>query len=270
VQVHVSAFWTPKRGGTGQEYEDAFWVGPDGAGAGDIQLDALTVAIADGASESLLAGRWAQRLVRSFGTMPDATAGAPGFLAAYRTAAMGWDDEVMSYLAERGARDSPIQWYEEPGLAKGAHATVAAVQFWGGQKDERAHWAASGVGDSCLFQVRDEAMLVSFPIADAAEFSYQPSLLSSRETEADVVRHHICLRTGEWMTGDTFYLATDALAAWFLRSAAEGGRPWEPLRDLDTIDAESDFPDWVEEMRDRLEMHDDDTTLIRIDAIRED
>jgi len=270
VQVHVSTFWTPKRGGTQREYEDAFWVGPDGTGAGDLQLDALTVAIADGASESLLARRWAQRLVTSFGTMPDATTGAAGFLAAYRTAAMGWDDEISAYLAERRARDSPIQWYEQPGLAKGAHSTVTALQFWGGQKDERARWAAAGLGDSCLFQVRDEGMLVSFPIADTAEFSYQPSLLPSRETEEDVVRRHICLRTGEWMAGDTFYLATDALAAWFLRSAAEDGRPWEPLRDLDTVDADSDFPDWVEERRDRLEMHDDDTTLIRIDAIRED
>jgi hypothetical protein len=270
VQLHVSVFWTPKRGGTAREYEDAFWVGPDGAGEGDMKLDALTVAISDGASESLLAGRWAKRLVRSFGTMPHATASATGFLTAYRKAALGWDTEVVSYLAEREARDSPIQWYEEPGLAKGAHATITAVQFCGGRPNERAHWAAAGLGDSCFFQVRDEAILVSFPIADASQFSYQPSLLSSREAEADVVRDHISLQTGEWMTGDTFYLATDALAAWFLRTAVAGGRPWDPLRDLDTVDAEGDFPSWVEMMRRRQEMHDDDTTLIRIDALRED
>ena len=59
----VRTFWVPKRGSSRQEYEDATWVGPDGNGNGEIQHQSLTAAVADGASESLLAGRWARRLV---------------------------------------------------------------------------------------------------------------------------------------------------------------------------------------------------------------
>jgi len=270
VQVHVSTFWTPKRGSTQQEFEDAIWVGPDGSSDGEIQLETLTVAIADGASESMLAGRWARSLVASFGTTPDASAGTDGFLAAYQTAVMGWDQQLSFYLADRAARGSPLHWYEEPGLGRGASATVATMQLRGAEQDIGARWTASGLGDSCIFQVRDEAIVLSFPIADASEFSYQPPLLCSRGIDQEVVRTHLCLCGGEWVAGDTFYLATDALAAWFLTSVADGRRPWEPLRDLDTVDADSDFPDWVNERRDNHEMSDDDTTLIRIDAIRED
>jgi hypothetical protein len=58
---------------------------------------------------------------------------------------------------------------------------------------------------------------------------------------------------------------TDALAAWFLRLNESGGRPWEALRDMDTVDAELGFEDWVEEQRDRGQLNNDDTTLVRID-----
>ena len=34
---------------------------------------------------------------------------------------------------------------------------------------------------------------------------------------------------------------------------------------MDTLDAELDFADWVEEQRDRNQMNNDDTTLVRID-----
>lgn len=270
MQVYVSTFWTPKHGNTQQEFEDAFWVGSDGSGGGEIQIESLTVAIADGASESFLAGRWARSLVASFGTAPDAALSPAGFLAAYEAAVTGWDYELTSYLADRAVRESPVQWFEERGLGRGAYATVAALQLWGEHQGIGARWAASALGDSCIFQVRDEELALSIPISNAAEFSNSPPLLCSREIDEEAVRDRMCVRSGEWAAGDTFYVVTDALAAWFLSSVAEGGRPWEPLRDLDTVDADYDFPGWVNERRDRNEIRNDDTTLIRIDAIRED
>jgi hypothetical protein len=72
-------------------------------------------------------------------------------------------------------------------------------------------------------------------------------------------------RANDWERGDSFYLATDAIAAWFLRANEIGGRPWEALRDMDTVDAELDFAGWVDERRDLGEMHNDDTTLVRIE-----
>jgi len=261
----TNTFWVPKRGSSLKEYEDASWVAPDGIGNAEVRQETLRVAVADGASESLLAGRWARRLVRVFGTAKNATHTKRGFVAAYREAARGWDEDVSVYVAEREERGSPIQWYEEPGLARGAYATIVAAEFTDIRQDRPPVWRAAGVGDSCIFQVRNESLHASFPIEDGAAFSYQPPLLASRGAEDAVLRRHIHLRTNDWERGDSFYIATDALAAWFLRTIQVGGRPWEPLRDLDTSDAELTFEEWVDVQRDLGEMHDDDTTLVRID-----
>jgi hypothetical protein len=260
----TSTFWVPKRGSSPWEYEDAVWIGPDGNGSGELHSSSLTMAIADGASESLLAGRWARRLVEVFGTNK-AGRTRPAFVAAYRMAVCGWEDEVAEYTKERVERGSPIQWYEEPGLAKGAHATILAAEFSDGRRGRAPTWSASALGDSCLFQVRDELLYASFPMSDASSFSYQPSLLGSRGVEDAVLRRHVKVTTRDWERGDSFYLMTDALAAWFLRINASGGRPWDPLRDMDTLDAELDFADWVEERRDSDQLNNDDTTLVRID-----
>lgn len=261
----VRTFWVPKRGSSRQEYEDATWVSPDGNGDGEIQHQSLTAAVADGASESLLAGRWARRLVEVFGKAGKATRTRTGFIAAYQEAVSSWDQEVLEYTTEREERGAPIQWYEEPGLAKGAYATILAVKFSDGRGGRSPTWKAVGLGDSCLFQVRNESLYASFPMDDAASFSYQPPLLASRGTDVETLRRHIKTTTNDWERGDSFYLATDALAAWFLKTNEIEGRPWGPLRDMDTHDAKLDFTGWVDEQRDLGRMHNDDTTLIRID-----
>lgn len=260
----TSTFSVPKRGSSPREYEDAVWVGPDGDGSGELQTASLTMAIADGASESMLAGRWARRLVEVFGTNK-ATRTRPAFIAAYGIAVAAWDEEVAEYTKDREERGSPIQWYEEPGLARGAHSTILTAEFRDGRSGRMPTWSASALGDSCLFQVRNELLHASFPMSDASSFNYQPPLLGSRGVDEAVLRRYIKVTTRDWERGDIFYLMTDALAAWFLRVNESGGRPWAPLRDMDTVDAELDFVGWVEEQRDLDQINNDDTTLVRID-----
>ena len=238
-------------------------MGPDDDGNGEI--GSLRVAVADGASSSMLAGRWARRLVKIFGSAKGVTRTRADFLAAYREAAYSWDGEVREYKTDREKRGVPIEWYEEPGLAKGAYATILVVEFSDGRPGYPRRWKAAAIGDSCLFQVRGESLCSCFPISDVTGFSYQPPLLPSRVAEDDVVLRHVCLKSGRWEQGDHFYIATDALAAWFLRSWQAEERPWAILRDLDT-EAGLDFATWVDQQRDLGEMHDDDTTLVRIDT----
>jgi hypothetical protein len=260
----TSVFWVPKRGSAPQEYEDAVWIGPDGNVSGECSASMLRLAIADGASESMLAGRWARRLVAAFGSNKS-TRTRRGFVAAYGVAVAQWGDEVDAYTTEREDRGSPIQWYEEPGLAKGAHATILCAEFHDGINGAGPTWSASALGDSCLFQVRNEVLYESFPISDSTVFGYQPPLLGSRGLDEAVLRRHVRVTARDWERGDSFYLMTDALAAWFLRTVEAGRQPWEPLRDLDTRDAALDFADWVDELRDGGHLGNDDTTLVRLD-----
>lgn len=185
------------------------------------------------------------------------------FVKAYQEAACRWDEEVREYINDREQRGAPIQWYEEPGLAKGAYATLLVVEFSDGRQGYPPRWKAASIGDSCLFQVRGESLYSCFPMSDVAEFSYQPPLLPSRIAGDDVIRRNVCLGTQNWEPEDKFYIVTDALAAWFLRSWDAGKQPWVPLRDFD-VDA--DFTAWVDQQRDLNKIHNDDTTLVRIDT----
>jgi hypothetical protein len=100
----------------------------------------------------------------------------------------------------------------------------------------------------------------------AEDFSNQTALLNSHGSPQAALRRHLRTVAGDWQPGDEFHLTTDALAAWFLRTTAGGGRPWEVLRDLDTEDAHGSFPDLVDRLRADRALRDDDTTLIRIDT----
>jgi len=262
--AHVNTFSVPKRGSTPGECEDAARVCPIEGSNADVSGRSLRVVVADGASESLLAGKWARWLAEKFCSTAAATRSKQGFLAAYRAAAEQWAAEVEWYVQEREQRGAPIQWYEEPGLAKGAFSTVIVLNVSRGT-DGHGLWSAAALGDSCVFHVRDEAVRISFPLCDAEAFSNQPPLLPSRAADDEIVSRHVSLRRrADWQTEDSLYVMTDALAVWFLRATALGERPWESLRDLGTEDG-SDFSTWVALKRDQGELRDDDTTLVRID-----
>jgi hypothetical protein len=223
----------------------------------------LCAAVADGASESLLAGVWAADLVTRF-TSPGASTELATVL---REAADGWNARLAEYIAGREAVGRPIQWYEEPGLAKGAYATIVGLHLADSvcTYSEEGPFRAWALGDACLFQIRDDAVRTSFPISDADAFGNTPDLAPSCPVDFSLVQQHVVAVQGRWRSGDAFYLATDAMAQWFLATAALGEQPWKLLGDLGTADGPTDFNTWVEERRLVGALRNDDTTLLRID-----
>jgi hypothetical protein len=259
--ANVATFWLPKAGSGIEEYEDASWIGPDGSPEGEQCGRHIRLAISDGASESMLASRWARLLSQSFG---QSLANPARTMAKVIKV---WDEVVGNYLLERERSGSPIQWYEEPGLARGAFATLLAVELRRPPSLDtyEGTWRAIAVGDSCIFQIRDEQLNASFPITEPGAFGHSPPLVPSKPVDPRNVLDQITRHRGDWRSGDSFYLATDALAAWFLRSMHLGERPWEALRDLGTEAGPPSFQDWISELRSAGAMQNDDVTLIRID-----
>lgn len=257
MQGHVAVFRVPKSGAPLRECEDAacLWPAVDG---GDFDETSFRVAVADGASESLLAGRWARCLSETFVEAGGATEAA--FLRGYGEALLCWDASMEGYRDKRAADGSPVQWYEEPGLERGAYSTLVFAEIL----DEGGQLHAAAIGDSCVFQIRDEELILAFPLSDPELFTSQPALLPSRVIPDAVVSDNLVCCVTEWQSGDSVFLMTDALSAWFLRGCAAGGRPWSRLRDLDEAEP-SDFADWVPHLRDAAELRDDDTTLVRVD-----
>lgn len=253
MRAEVSTLWVPRAGSSTAQYEDAFYPGHDGP----RHARRLRFAVADGASESMLSGLWASLLVRTW--CKARRRRLPEILEVAKAA---WDVELAAYLEDRGRNERPIQWFEEPGLERGAFATLLGLAFSTGHGGDGGQWEATALGDSCLFQVRQGELLSAFPLKSSAEFDSAPKLVPSRSDDPAKVLGAVDRENGDWRGGDTFFLLTDAIAAWFLRTHEADVAPWDVLAAVEP----SGFADWVAARRQDRSLRNDDVTVMRIDV----
>jgi hypothetical protein len=201
----------------------------------------VRAAVADGASESLLAGAWARLLART------ACQYGPAALdAALHHAAEAWPEQVREHLA-----NGPVPWWQREKLRRGAQATVLVVEAG---PDDR--WGAAAVGDSCVLHCRDGTILAGFPRSRAADFDVRPDLVVSTDVDAD----RPATIAGRFRPGDQLILATDALAAWALHTHEEGGLPVPVLLELAADTAR--LGDWAARQQATGQLRNDDLTLL--------
>jgi hypothetical protein len=232
------AFSTPKGGHGPEEYEDAF------AGKGG------RFAVADGASESSFARRWAELLVEGFvGSADDEV--TPGWLAPLRRR---WAAEVDAL---------ELDWFAEEKRALGAFATFLGLILRKQARGQEGRWQALAVGDSCLFQVRRGRLVGSFPVRRSADFCIRPALLGSRGAAGRSASGQVVSQAGRWEAGDRFFLITDALAEWFLRNHEGGHKPWQTLARL-LAGTDGELTRFVEQLRSQKEIKNDDVTLLMV------
>ena len=229
TSIRCRAFSVPKNGNSRAEYEDAC----------AFELKAGRFAVADGASESVFAGEWANLLCQSF--VADSL--DPGKIVEWRQAMQ------KRWLALVFQQDLP--WYLEEKVKEGAYATFLGLTLVG------ENWQALAIGDSCLFHVRGAKLLTAFPLDRAEEFGTRPGLIGSRQKSDPVTRQ----ATGTLQPGDSLLLMTDALAEWFLRTGDEGGTPWSKLLRL----SEGDFTAWIDALRETVAIKNDDVTMLVVD-----
>ena len=272
MRVRTQAFHVPKRGNAETEYEDAYF--PETAP--DREVSEFRCAVADGASESAFASVWARLLVRGSGRRR---------LRLKR----------LRELWSRATSGRPLPWYLETKILNGAHAAFVglSIREGGSNGQETAPpdpeapewmdlpsngdtaaaagdggtWRALAVGDSCLFHIRDGKMLTVGPLNASDQFGNTPALLSSRLPQSfRRGAEDVNVLSGTWQPGDTFYLVTDALAQWLL-AIQEAGRP--PCTNLGELCLENDaetFLRLVDELRGLGDLHNDDTTLLRVEV----
>lgn len=266
--MYLSALSTPKLGNSAQECEDAHAVYPKVAPDEIIDTGPVVVAVADGASESLLAKNWANilatTLVQVATANPGSVSDGADFAVAVRHATRKWDDWLENYLNYRAESRNPIRWYEQPGLERGAHSAVL-VAYFTLCSSHSGEWHAGAIGDVCLFQVRDNMLIQSFPITSSTDFTNSPALLNSKIRDGHLVATRTKFVSGDYMQGDQFFVGTDALAAWFLAGFEEGGRPWEALQEFSYHDDAREFTTWVQEERSSGRMRNDDVTVVHVD-----
>lgn len=227
----------PRTGSEPGECEDAWALSAfDGGGP-------LRAAVADGASESLFAARWAESVARAY-----VDAGVGGLNEAVTAAAAEW---------RAFADDQELPWYAEPKRTRGAHTTLIGVEVRNG-----GIWEAAAIGDSCAFLVRDGRSAVAFPVPTSDAFPSLPVLVGTNDgLAAEHLRHY----EGQWRPGDDLYLMSDALAAWFLAEAERQREPWRWFQEIGTLrEPERAFRERIGELRGAGRLRNDDVALVHL------
>lgn len=253
MELSVTAYIVPKSGNTMEECEDAF----------EFSLEQNRFAIADGATESAFADRWARMLVKQF--VLDPPFGNPPSEDALQLWMVPQQEEW-----HRGVNWSTLPWFMEDKAKRGAFAAFLGLEIGPGSETiwqrlfsrpalhDSMVWQAFAVGDTCLFHIRDDALTCAFPVTHSEQFGSRPILLASNPAHNTSALKDIRSAKGDYRPGDLIILATDALAKWFLTVHEAGGKPWETLEALTN---QENFEKFVQELRTSQAMRNDDTTL---------
>jgi hypothetical protein len=231
VQVASQVLWLPKGGHRAEEYEDAFLV------QAGRQLP-LRAAVADGATEAAFSRTWAQRLVEGF------VVDGPASPAALEDRLQAWR---RAWRQTAAAREGGLPWYAAAKAREGAFAALLGLAV---QAD--GTWQALAAGDCCLFHLRGEAVCACWPLTHPEQFGNHPALLGSLDVAADPP---LLAQHGSWQPGDVFLLASDALAAWLMRTDPVAALAFTPLS----------FSAVVASARRQGGLRNDDVTLVRLE-----
>ena len=246
---------TPKAGNRPSECEDALRVVYSSA-LGKTPARGARIALSDGASEAAFAKLWARILVGKFVECPPTGFGADG------EALKEWLD-TCQVAWHRSVRWERIPWHGEEKARAGSLATLLGLCFYrppdGGRE---LLWTATVIGDSCLFLVRNNVLIVSSPLSAPEEFNNAPFLLCSNPAGNAQVWDKVITMNDCCHSGDLFILASDALSAWFLEKHRAGEEPWKILMALNA----GEWEEWVSNQRQGGSMRNDDTAMVLIEV----
>ena len=245
----------PKRGNANAEYEDGYASDPN----------TRRFAVSDGATESSFAAPWAQALVDQFIVQPVRDKDLQVWQAWLAPLQETWQADIAW---------EQLPWFATEKAREGAFSSLVGLEFFPPVEEPRQplslHWRAVAVGDSCLFHIRDGALLsAAFPIKQSKEFSNRPLLLSSNSARNTRLAKAIEVKdsmtdSSPAIIGDRFLLATDAMAEWFLRRHEDGGQPAKELAPMTDQGYFAEFAKWAAQQRTDGRMRNDDVTLMTV------
>ena len=240
----------PKLGNSTEENEDFYKSNITEYPVGKI--DHIFACISDGATETSFSKVWAKMLVRGYVNNP-----------------IGNFMELTELINESSKKwynilsKKKLAWFAEEKASKGAFATLLGVRIYNEyvKKTHCGKWEAIAIGDSCLFQVRDDKLLKAYPIDRSELFSISPNLISSNIERNVEIQESYYEETGEWKNGDTFILATDSISKWILSEFEINNNPLNLLLDLVKANSSIVFQDWLNTMIREKRIKNDDITL---------
>jgi hypothetical protein len=237
--LEIIKFTLQKNGGSKNDNEDSLKVDDKNK----------IFAISDGVSRSSFSNIWSKKIVEEFVKNPFKTKTIDKiFLEKWLYPVKTNLDEEISKLDI-----NPIQL--DVAKENGSSATFLGAQIIKEKKKKRISiWA---VGDTNIFQIRQNKIHNLFPIKDPDKFIARTFAISSF-----LDKNNINFLYKEWtiQSGDILILATDAFSHWFLLSCLKGQRPWKKI--IKNRGAKMD--DYIQKLRDAKKIENDDVTFIMI------
>lgn len=215
----------------------------------DQATSSVRVAVADGATATAFSGQWAELLVRAYCERP--FAGWDDFVTRSEAEAKKWASDVYS-------QDRP--WHALMRAQSGGAAAIAGIEIFSNERK----WSAVALGDSCIFQVRDEHICFMLPPYEAEQFGNHPRLISTDVAKNVGLASAYESASGRYEPGDRFVLATDAASEAFLRAAErnEGVHDW--LRALSG--SKETAREFIGSLRESRDIRDDDVAVVMVEV----
>lgn len=208
-------------------------------------------AVADGATESSFSELWALGLVNNFVERP---------FPFTQEELVNWLAPLQKEWAE-SLTEKNLPWFAKRKLDQGTYSTLLGLKLEPDKNKRSWRWDAIAVGDSCLFVVQKEKLVISFPLNKSSELNSTPYLIGTLPQYNKKLTEAIQLADDTVHSDTHFYLVTDALAGWLFKCIEASQNPWSKLNSITKLE---DFLEWINRLRDNQEIRNDDTTLIHL------
>ena len=243
-------FSTHKEGEAAKDYQDAH----------TSNTNMKRFAVADGATRSFMSAPWSKLLVDRFCHDNDSinkelltTHNWTSWIKPIQTK---WDEKIQAIVNDNPEKYGLFNRYQKK---ESADATFVGIQL-SQINDKLLKWESMIIGDSCLF-VLSNGQVTSYLLTSPVEFDYHPACFSSIGDRNNQYKPKF--QNGHAEIGDTFILATDALAKWMLTQSESLG--WDKVfKQLNSLKSQRDFERFVRHARQRTKdaLENDDVTLM--------
>ena len=248
--IKVKAFITHKKAEKFEDCQDSF----------AIDKDNLSIAIADGISQSIFPKKWADLLTTTFVKNPDFILNDERNINSLREK---WWQYFREELERQQKEGIPTVWLLENcyNNRKSAGATFAGVQF-GTALDDKKVVNYKILGDSCLIVIKDDQIkkiISSKP--DGEAFDNYPDYIDSNELIG--MKGSPNIGKVPFSDFNKIFLVTDALSDKLNEEEKKPDQGRSIIEKLSEIEKQEEFEELVDALRNDG-MSNDDTTFVCI------
>lgn len=248
ITLIINSFLTPKSNLKQIESEDKI-------DFSFLNKDKLRIALADGATESIYSGVWAEKIVKKY-----LSTGAD---LLNRENLEDLQGQFLTH-AYQSIEESPEtrQWFLYEKLERGTGATLIALEFSSSRTID-----ILSVGDSCVFwkQNNDSDKIEMFPKLSVQDFGNSPSSICHLSQTWNKLNQSMKQKSFSYTNQLQALICSDAFACWLIRELETNPSIWDDLFKFQ--EEQSNFQEFIRDLRNKKKIRNDDVSVVTINVV---